>query len=158
MRGVGYCENTECIDFHKGVFLLNFSTQFYCPVCRSAGQLVPEQRDAVDDISASLYTTTIVNFDYTPADKRYRSQAIIKMEHCREGKAYTYSSPLIKTQARALKMAESLLAALNNGTSSADLLLGETVLSFDQSATEFKVVLKKLEAQLSERDRRLNEY
>jgi len=155
-RGVGYCENTRCMDFHKGVFMLNYSVQFYCPVCRSPGHLVGEQRDeATDD---ALYTMVVVNFNYSPAEKRYRSRAIVQMHPTRKGEIYTYSSPLIITEARALKMGESLLAALNSGVGVNDLLKGETVLSFDQPADEFKVALKQLEVRLGERERRLNEY
>ena len=33
-RGVGYCENTDCEDYAKGVFLLNHGDTFYCPRCR----------------------------------------------------------------------------------------------------------------------------
>lgn len=156
-KGVGYCENTDCLDFHKGVFLLNFSDQFYCPVCRSTGQLVAEQRDEVD-IRAVLYTMVIVNFDYTPAEKRYKARAIVQIEPRRDGSIYNYSSPLIKTEIRALKIGESLLVALNSGATTNDLLTCETVLSFDQGADEFKASLKRLEYRLDERERRLNEY
>ena len=33
-RGVGYCENTDCEDYAKGVFLLNHGDTFYCPRCQ----------------------------------------------------------------------------------------------------------------------------
>ena len=39
-RGVGYCENTECEDYAKGVFLLNHGDTFYCPRCRQLGKPV----------------------------------------------------------------------------------------------------------------------
>ena len=38
-RGVGYCENTECEDYAKGVFLLNHGDTFYCPRCRQLGKV-----------------------------------------------------------------------------------------------------------------------
>ena len=41
-RGVGYCENTDCEDYAKGVFLLNHGDTFYCPRCRQLGKEVRE--------------------------------------------------------------------------------------------------------------------
>ena len=42
-RGVGYCENTECEDYAKGVFLLNHGDTFYCPRCRQLGKVEKER-------------------------------------------------------------------------------------------------------------------
>ena len=38
-RGVGYCGETECEDYAKGVFLLNHGDTFYCPRCRVLGKV-----------------------------------------------------------------------------------------------------------------------
>ena len=42
-RGVGYCENTDCEDYAKGVFLLNHGDTFYCPRCRQLGKVEKER-------------------------------------------------------------------------------------------------------------------
>ena len=54
-RGVGYCENTECEDYAKGVFLLNHGDTFYCPRCRQLGSACTEQVST----SAQLYLPRI---------------------------------------------------------------------------------------------------
>ena len=54
-----------------------------------------------------------VEYDYDPIQKKYKCIAILADEGMDEGDVYTLFSPLIKTDKRALKVAEGLLATLS---------------------------------------------
>ena len=112
-RGVGYCENTDCEDYAKGVFLLNHGDTFYCPRCRQLGKVEKER---------GFYTG--------------------------RNNVYTLQSPLIKTEKRALKVAEAILANLNRyrGLLNGDDIprTTEIILSFDEPFEEFEKKLTQL--------------
>lgn len=117
-RGVGYCMNEGgilaegCEDFAKGVFLLNHGKTFYCPRCRHQG-LVLEEAGSVDRRIGEPFKEVRVEYNYDPLTKTFREIAIVRDEAIPSvGSSYVLKSPLIKTEKRALKVAESILANL----------------------------------------------
>ncbi len=112
-RGVGFCESTDCEDYAKGVFLLNHGTTFYCPRCRSLGAVEKERGFFTGD--SDIFKEVRVEYNYDAVHKTYREIAIIRDDSLMgEGhNVYTLHSPLIKTERRALKVAEACLANLN---------------------------------------------
>ncbi len=147
-RGVGFCENAECEDFSKGVFLLSHGTTFYCPRCRGLGNVVPEHGHTDND--HQVFREAHVHFNYEPIEKRYREIAIVRDDSLPENDANTYHlfSPLIRTEVRALKVAESILGNLNRyqGLLDGDGIprTTEVLLSFDDELSTFSSQLKKL--------------
>jgi len=127
-RGVGYCENTDCEDYAKGVFLLNHGDTFYCPRCRQLGKVEKER---------GFYTGN------TDIFKEVRVESLWGRNN-----VYTLQSPLIKTEKRALKVAEAILANLNRyrGLLNGDDIprTTEIILSFDESFDEFSRKLEQL--------------
>jgi len=140
-RGVGYCENTRCDDFSKGVFLLNHGDTFYCPRCRELG--FTEKERGHTDNDRDVFGEVHVHFNYDPKEKDYREIGIVRDDSLPEDVANSYHlfSPLIKTEQRALKVAEAILANLNRYRG---LLDGEGIprttevlLSFDDEFGDF---------------------
>jgi ribosomal protein S27AE len=127
-RGVGYCESTECEDYAKGVFLLNHGDTFYCPRCRQLGKVEKER---------GFYTGN------TDIFKEVRVECLWGRNN-----VYTLQSPLIKTEKRALKVAEAILANLNRyrGLLNGDDIprTTEIILSFDDEFDEFSRKLQQL--------------
>ncbi len=111
-RGVGYCVNTDCEDFSKGVFLLNHGDTFCCPRCRVSGHVEKERGCHTGD--ADAFKEVRVEFNFEPIQKKYREIAIVRDESLwGRNNVYTLYSALIKTEQRALKVAEAILANLN---------------------------------------------
>lgn len=139
-RAVGYCEQTECEDFAKGVFLLNHGKTFYCPRCRALGNVQAERGFFTG--ASDVFKEVRVEFNYDPITSIYRETGIVRDEslwgRCN---TYTLQSPLIKTEKRALKVAEAILSNLNRYQG---LLkqgevprTSEILLSFDDDNEEF---------------------
>jgi len=146
-RGVGYCNNTDCEDFAKGVFLLNHADNFHCPCCRVQGSVEQERGHYVG--IGEIFKEVRVEYNYDPITKTYREIAIIRDEAMGDHyNVYTLHSPLIKTERRALKVAEGLLATLNrySGPLGEDGVprTTEIILSFDDSREELARKLNKL--------------
>lgn len=147
-RGVGYCmntgslENEGCEDYAKGVFLLNHGNTFYCPRCRFIGLMVKETGKAEFGNGNAPFKEVRCEFNYDPCTAKFREIAIVRDEAIwGTGSKYTLLSPLIKTEKRALKVAEAILANLQRF---ADLVLvdeiprsTEVVLSFDEDLNVF---------------------
>ncbi len=149
-RAVGYCEEVDCEDYAKGVFLLNHGDIFYCPRCREIGAVVAERgsHSAKDGVS---FKEVRVEFNYDPINKRFKEIGIVRDESIwGSGGTYTLLSPLIKTEKRALKVAEAILANLQRY---ADILgddiprTSETIVSFDDDIDIFTDKLKLLGAE-----------
>ncbi len=147
-RGVGYCENADCEDFSKGVFLLNHGNTFYCPRCRKLGHTEPERGHTDND--HQVFREVHVHFNFKADERKYREIGIVMDDSLPEGTANSYHlfSPLIKTEQRALKVAEAILANLNRYQG---LLDGEgiprtteTLLSFDDDFNDFANKLANL--------------
>ncbi len=146
-RGVGYCEDASCEEYARGVFLLNHEGAFYCPTCRKRGRVECERGFHVGD--ARLFKEVRVEYNFDPITGVYRDIAIVQdVSLWGHSNAYTLQSPLIRTEKRALKVAEAILANLNRCP---DLAMkdeipntSEVVLSFDDEMPEFKRKLDKL--------------
>jgi ribosomal protein S27AE len=146
-RGVGYCENTECEDYAKGVFLLNHGDTFYCPRCRQLGKVEKERGFYTGN--SDIFKEVRVEYNFDPIHGIYREIAIVRDESLwGRNNVYTLQSPLIKTEKRALKVAEAILANLNRyrGLVSGDDIprTTEIILSFDEPFDEFSRRLTQL--------------
>ena len=139
-RGVGYCENTDCEDYAKGVFLLNHGDTFYCPRCRQLGKVEKERGFYTGN--TDIFKEVRVEYNFDPINSLYREIAIVRDESLwGRNNVYTLQSPLIKTEKRALKVAEAILANLNRyrGLLNGDDIprTTEIILSFDDEFDEF---------------------
>jgi hypothetical protein len=145
-RGVGYCEDSACEEHARGVFLLNHEGAFYCPTCRKCGRVESER--GFHTGSADVFKEVRVEYNFDPITATYRDIAIVQdVSLWGRNNVYTLQSPLIRTEKRALKVAEAILANLNRRP---DLVhedeipnSAEVVLSFDDSREEFA---RKLDA------------
>ncbi len=148
-RAVGYCENENCKEYAKGVFLLNHgSTTFYCPRCLDIGEKVLERgtHNAKDGVA---FKEVRVEFNYDPYKRRFKEIGIVRDEAIwGSGSTYTLLSPLIKTEKRALKVAEAILANLQRygGMFLFDGIprTTETVVSFDDDIDIFTDKMRRL--------------
>jgi len=153
-RSIGYCLKLECEDHHKGVFLLNSGDEFYCPRCSNQGAIIPE-RGFSTVVESQPFKEVRINYNYSPAEDRYLETAIVKDESIREeGSVYTLISPMIKTERRALKVAEAILSNLQRYS---DLVpfddndiprTTEVIVSFDVERSEFTNKMVSLGKQL----------
>ncbi len=139
-RAVGYCENTECEDYVKGVFLLNHGDTFQCSRCRKFGPIEKERGFYEGD--AYIFKEVRVEYNFDPINQKFLEIAVVRDESIQgPTNTYTLQSPLIKTENRALKVAESILANLSR---MAGLPQGEDIprtaayiLSFDDDSDKF---------------------
>lgn len=147
-RGVGYCENTDCEDYAKGVFLLNHGDTFYCPRCRQLGRV--ERERGFHSGEAPFFSEVRVEFDFVLPSGKFVSTAIVRDESLPGGSVYTLRSPLIKTDKRALSVATALLGNLNlfgvNQGSNPSTAL--TVISLDEDLGKLKEKLARLAGRL----------
>jgi ribosomal protein S27AE len=74
-RGVGYCENTDCEDYAKGVFLLNHGDTFYCPRCRQLGKVEKERGFYTGN--TDIFKEVRVEYNFDPINTVYREIAIV---------------------------------------------------------------------------------
>lgn len=152
-RAVGYCENSDCVQKHRGVFLLNNPGEFYCPCCREEGFVEAEEGSFSGN--PEMFNEVRVEFDFAPADRTYSATAIVRDEslgdvnqHGIPHGVYVIRSPLVKTHVRALKVAESVLSTLSvyGGLDEKSELprSSEVLLSFDKPRAEFAKDLVRL--------------
>lgn len=153
-RAVGYCEVTDCEDYAKGVFLLNHGDTFYCPRCRELGTVVPERGHFVGN--SNVFKEVRVEFDYCAVNRKFKSIAVIRDESLWGTRnVYTLNSPLIRTEKRALKVAEAILSNLNKygmlafGDGGIPSTM-ETIISLDQPVEELKKKLDTMAEELAE--------
>ena len=150
-RACGYCQNSKCEDFIKGVFLLNHGDTFYCPRCHELGTVNAER--IVDGGTVhGVYKTVRVHFDYDPASKRHRQIAIVDIPELRTGGQYELFSALIKLEKRALQVAEVIIAGLNSGIIKDSVAHGIKV---DIGRSDWPEQIERLDRVLSERERRV---
>jgi len=155
-RGIGYCYNEACAEFHKGVFLLNYGAVFYCPRCRQNGEVVGEQRlDFPTD--EGVYTKVEIFFNYSPQKREYKERAIVQIQGMPTFGVFIMKSPLVKTERRALKMAETVLCALNAGRDKNNLTT-EATYTMDCSLSDFKAQMEELGEYVTQQDRRLQSH
>lgn len=150
-RAIGYCRNSGCEDCNRGIFLLNHGPAFYCPRCRELG-LVEHEKGSYTGTS-DVFKEVRVEYNFDPNYKVYMATAIVRDESLwGRNNVYTLQSPLIKTEARALKVAESVLSNLNImpslGMGEGIPRTAEVVLSFDDSPEDFKRSVKEWASKL----------
>ena len=142
-RGAGFCVQMDCIDYHKGVFLLDHKGQFFCSRCRKLGKKVMEYGVSDNDTSLDFWQVRL-EYGYDIETDSYRSIVIISDEEMpKEGNRYTLYNPLLKTDKRAILTAEALLGTLMMADSSifakGYIPTNMTInLDFDQPLTEVK--------------------
>ena len=91
-RGVGYCENTDCEDYAKGVFLLNHGDTFYCPRCRQLGKVEKERGFYTGN--SDIFKEVRVEYNFDPINGVYREIAIVRDESLwGRNNVYTLQSP-----------------------------------------------------------------
>ncbi len=146
-RAIGYCTKTNCEDYAKGVFLLNHGDTFYCPRCRQLGKVEKERGFYTGN--SDIFKEVRVEYNFDPINSVYREIAIVRDESLwGRNNVYTLQSPLIKTEKRALKVAEAILANLNRyrGLTGGDEIPStrEVLLSLDDSSEMFYQKLAQL--------------
>ncbi len=153
-RGVGYCmntgslENKGCEEYAKGVFLLNHGTTFYCSRCLCMGTVVMETGKA-EHHGRAPFKEVRCEFNYDPLAEKFREIAIVRDEAIwGRGAKYTLMSPLIRTEKRALNVAEAILANLQRYS---ELAGGdeiprctEVIISLDEDMSIFSEKMKAL--------------
>jgi hypothetical protein len=164
-RGVGYCTNLGsrdeqgCSDYAKGIFLVNHGKDFTCPVCNKSGTIVMEQGIPSKRL-AEPYKEVRVEFNFDPVHMKFQGIAIVRDEAIpTQGSKYTLLSPLIKTENRALKVAEAILGNLQRDSGIGDSGIGdsgigdsgigipgtgETIISLDDDSESFTQRMKTL--------------
>ena len=144
-RSVGYCDNEECEQYLGCVFLLNHGLTYDCPACKQIGSVIPETSKVTGE---GKFAEVRMDYEYDPKVCRYRSLAIVRNNTIMPPfKTYNISSPLVKTEKRALKVSESILARLQYDTGIKDgeiVASSESVLYIDGSADEFKKQIQEL--------------
>jgi hypothetical protein len=139
-RSVGICYGVNCGQFARPVFLLNQET-FSCPACKLAGEVVHE--GSRSENSSRIFKEVRVEFDYNPIEKCFAQTAVVRDESLwGRNNAFHFSTPLVKTAKQALKMAEGMLAALNQLSVTCDVddlpRYSETRLNWDESGALFR--------------------
>jgi hypothetical protein len=153
-RAVGYCRNPGCEEYNNGILLLNHDDEFCCPRCQVLGLYKLEYGTTLNRTSLAFHQVR-VEFNYDADCDQFRSIAIVTDESLPKmgGNVYTLKSPLIRTEKRALQVAEGLLGNLMLATE--DVFNGsglgkakEYVLHFDNSFGLFKTELDILSQEL----------
>jgi hypothetical protein len=138
-RGVAYCENKQCFDYHKANLILGPGQHIYCQICGSGQHIVME---SFDIIGRRPFKQVTVEFDYDPEQKRYRGAAICRDDSI-EGGTYIHYSPLVKHSTRALAIAEMRLANLTLGLPVEGAPL---IVDWDLPIDEYRAQLAKWQA------------
>jgi hypothetical protein len=160
-RGVGYCVNLDCEEYAKGVFLLNHGDDFRCPRCLLKGHIQTEKGFVAGD--GSLFKEVRVEYNYSSVDGKFHEIAIVRDESLwGNAKTYTLQSPLIKTERRALKVAEAILGNLNRYQTMLDdggiPHTNEIILSFDEPLKDFSRKLQQLSKEWETSELRERQY
>ena len=136
-RAVGYCTNPVCDDTWKENFLLGHEESYQCVRCGLPGKI--EREHGHVENSLRIFREVRFHYYYEPNIDKYMTIVAVSDDSLEEGNVYHMFSPFVKTEGRALKMAESVLANLNLGSAKEGALPSttETVLSWDDSPDEF---------------------
>ena len=157
IRAVGYCDNGECKSVHKGVFLLDYGSTFFCPQCEQEGWIEEEKKifhGLIGPKEDALYREVIFHFDFAPVFRGYNARAVVSIPDLREGVVLEVASPLVRTERRALKIAEYTLCAANSGRISSNGI--STELLIDLCHPDWRKQIEHVEKVLDERDRRIS--
>lgn len=151
-RGVGYCTNLDCSEYVKGVFLINHGETFFCPACRQDGFVEPEKARSVRG-KWNIYSQVQIRYNFDAMVRDYAEIAIVTDENLPPGcSTLVINSPLVKTERRAMKLAESFLsnAALNGLGPDGMPASTERVLDLSWSKDRWELELLQLQATLEE--------
>lgn len=147
IRGAGYCLNEKCENESKGVFLLNFiEEEWFCDFCHMRGRLLIESGSFTGQ---GKFNEVRIEFGYDPANDKFDGVAIIKDNAAAGGSVFTLKSPLIRTDNRALRVGEGMLANLRRHPVIEQGEIPRTdemVLSWDADAKQMKAQLKVIES------------
>lgn len=146
-RAVGWCTNERCDEIYKLVFLINHGDKYFCAKCRGVGCIENEEAEIEKGLNDS-FKEVRVEFDWHAEDGEYHGVAIVRDELNPRGGVYTFFSPLVRTNKRALRMAESMLASLQlieNVTPQTQVRTLPLTVNFDDSLGSVKAQLKNLE-------------
>lgn len=154
-KGVGYCENVECADYLKGMFLfLHEKETFTCGSCGQESTHMVQEKGIVEREGIVPFACVRVEYCYDAARRRY-DEIVVLTDDSFQGPSgtYTIQNPLCKTPTRAAKIAEAMLNVINEGVLLDEDLSNtpkayEKILSFDKPADEFRKDLKALEHSL----------
>jgi hypothetical protein len=145
-RGIGWCIDSECKNWHVSIYLLNHGPVFDCQLCGQRGEVCPETYSIKN---GRPFKQVRVEYDFNMTDKRYKAVAIVTDDLAPGNGVYTLRSPLIRTERRALATAERYLANLCCGVSANR---PEIVLDFDQPRDTWRRNLERFETQCRTRD------
>ena len=145
-RGVAYCENKECDLIFKPIIMINIPWEgFFCCECKEEGRITAEKFSVTG--KGEEFKEVRLEFLYDVQSGAYKGLAIIKDEEAAGNKTYNYSSPLIMSERRGMKIAEVMLGVLRT-TPESKLdprdLLGQGMSQLD-IGDPWPVYLRKLE-------------
>ena len=153
-RGVGICINAgpddgePCTEYGKSTFLLNHGPKFHCGSCRMAGKVINETNALKND--HQIVKEVRVEFQYDFERDKFTALAIVKDTDL-EGtnlNVFTLFSPLIRTEKRALAVAERMLANLRQcpvlPTGDDLMTIKENTLNIDVDMKQWKADLLKV--------------
>lgn len=167
-RGVLICNNPQCEEFQKQTFALltgkerampllclghtGKSTAYeYAPKCGQKRELLLENEFYT--LGTKLFRQVRVDWEYDVIERRYRNVAIVTDESLPQNAGiYTLQTPLVKTEKRALIVAENILSNLQRQHAAIESarVSAETVLRFDNSKEVFEEQLNRLSSILTE--------
>ncbi len=151
-RSCGFCLNEKCDDEHRGVFLLNHGAEYWCNSCRVMGRVIKERGSFKGE---GKFREVRIEFDYDSQVNKFRQVAIVLADDTAEGKSFLFRSPLIRTDKRALKVAEGMLANLRRrpGIQQGDIpTQDEMILCWDASKEDIQRTLRSIESYWCEED------
>ena len=145
-RGVAYCDNEKCDLIFKPIIMINIPDEgFFCCECKAEGSITPEKFSITG--KGEDFKEVRLEFMYDIQSREYKGLAVIKDEQTAGNKVYNYSSPLIMSERRGMKIAEVMLGVLRT-TPETKLdprdLLGQGMDSLD-IGDSWPVYLRRLE-------------
>jgi hypothetical protein len=152
-RGVGYCDNVECTEYCKGMFLWHHEGPFICRLCHREGFVAPEAGRAERELG-KFFGEVRVQFAYIAALRDYTQVAIIRDDNLGpDCGIYYMQAPTCVTDKRAFDIGERLLSVLNDGVYlDADLSVPpaahERVLDLDKPMEEVRAWLAAFEVRI----------
>lgn len=144
-RAAGFCASYDCDNYAKATFLLNYGRIYICTLCKREGK-IKEERGFIEGPTYihDRFSTVKVEFNYEFSNDKYMEMAIVT-DNDLKGLTYVYQTPLIKTDSRALKVAEAMLSNLNMFGATEDFpKQTEQVLTFDDDFVTFQEKLGEI--------------
>lgn len=152
-KGVGFCDNVECVDYCQGVFLILHTGPYFCRRCAQKGFAITETGRAEIE-TGKFFGEVRVRFDYAPALRNYLQTAIIRDDSLgSDCGIYYMESPMCRSDKRAFAIGERLLSLLNDKLyEGADLAVPpparENILDLDQPMSGIRKWLGEFEIRI----------